>query len=113
MRADDHRLHLRAVRMMASSGFEIFGGDTNLADLYVLFKDNDARPALAALRELERLQTEESTKLVSRLVRRPQLEVAKLATDILFRRGARDSYAVLKPYLDTNTAMPMWAVTMP
>ncbi len=73
----------------------------------MLFKDSDARPALAALRELERLNTEESTKLVARLVRRPQLEVAKLATDILFRRGARDSYGVLKPYLDPNTAMPM------
>jgi TonB family protein len=95
------------LRAAAAAGVVRAGGDTNLADLYVLFKDSDARPALAALRELEHLQTEESTKLVARLVRRPQLEVAKLATDILFRRGARDSYPVLKPYLDPNTAMPM------
>jgi TonB family protein len=95
------------LRAAAAAGVVRAGGDTNLADLYVLFKESDARPALAALRELERLNTEESTKLVARLVRRPQLEVAKLATDILFRRGARDSYGVLKPYLDANTAVPM------
>jgi hypothetical protein len=95
------------LRAAAAAGVVRAGGDTNLADLYVLFKESDARPALAALRELERLHTDESTKLVARLVRRPQLEVAKLATDILFRRDARDSYGVLKPYLDPNTAMPM------
>ena len=95
------------LRAAAAAGVVRAGGDANLADLYVLFKDNDPRPALAALRELERLHTDESTKLVARLARRPQLEVAKLAADILFRRGARDSYAVLKPYLDPNTAMPM------
>ena len=95
------------LRAAAAAGVVRAGGDTNLADLYVLFKESDARPALAALRELERLHTNESTKLVAHLVKRPQLEVAKLATDILFRRGAYDSYGVLKPYLDPNTAMPM------
>lgn len=95
------------LRAAAAAGVVRAGGDTNLADLYVLFKDSDARPALAALRELERLHTEESTKLVARLVRRPQLDVAKLAADILFQRVARDSYGVLKAYLDPNTAPPM------
>jgi TonB family protein len=95
------------LRAAAAAGVVRAGGDANLADLYVLFKDSDPRPALAALRELERLHTDESTKLVARLVRRPQLEVAKLATDILFRRGARDSYGVLKVYLDPAAAVPM------
>jgi TonB family protein len=95
------------LRAAAAAGVVRAGGDTNLADLYVLFKESDARPALAALRELERLNTSESTKLVARLVHRPQLEVAKSATDILFKRNARDSYGALKPYLDPNTALPM------
>ncbi len=95
------------LRAAAAAGVVRAGGDTNLADLYVLFKDSDARPPLAALRELDRLNTSESTKLVARLVHRPQLEVAKSATDILFKRGARDSYGVLKSYLDPNTALPM------
>src|SRR5262249_18611598 len=66
------------LRAAAAAGVVRAGGDTNLADLYVLFKETDARPALASLRELRNLRTEESTKLVARLAHRPQLEVTKL-----------------------------------
>jgi len=45
------------LRAAAAAGVVRAGGDTNLDDLYVLFKDNDPRPALAALHELERLPT--------------------------------------------------------
>ena len=55
------------VRAAAAAGVVRAGGDTNLDDLYVLFKDNDPRPALAALRELDRVPSEEATKLVARL----------------------------------------------
>jgi HEAT repeat protein len=91
------------LRAASAAGVVRAGGDTNLADLYVLFKDSDPRPSLASLRELEHVRTEESTKLVARLVRRPQPEVEKLAADILIRRGARDYYAALRPYLDPKT----------
>ncbi|HEY4393076.1 MAG TPA: energy transducer TonB [Polyangia bacterium] len=96
-----------ALRAAAAAGVVRAGGDTNLADLYVLFKENDARPALASLRELRNLHTEESTKLVARLVHRPQLEVAKLAADILFERQARDSYGTLKSFLEPSAPAPM------
>ena len=66
------------MRAAAAAGVVRAGGTANLDDLYVLFKDNDPRPALAALRELERVPTEEATKLIARLARRPQLEVQKL-----------------------------------
>jgi TonB family protein len=95
------------LRAAAAAGVVRAGGDANLADLYVLFKENDARPSLAALHELDRLHTDESTKLVARLARRPQLEVDKLAADILFRRGARDSYPALKSFLEPNAVLPM------
>jgi TonB family protein len=91
------------IRAAAAAGVVRAGGDTNLADLYVLFKDSDARPALAALRELDRLPTQESTNLVARLARRPQLEVQKLAAEILVRRQARGSFSVLKPFLEPAT----------
>jgi hypothetical protein len=91
------------LRAAAAAGVVRAGGDTNLDDLYVLFKDSDARPALAALRELDRLATEESTKLVARLARRPQPEVQKLAAEILVRRQARGSFSALKPFLDPGT----------
>ncbi|HMC94594.1 MAG TPA: HEAT repeat domain-containing protein, partial [Polyangia bacterium] len=79
------------MRAASAAGVVRAGGDTNLADLYVLFKDSDPRPSLASLRELEHLKTEESTKLVARLLRRPQPEVEKLAADVLIRRNARDT----------------------
>jgi len=91
------------MRAASAAGVVRAGGDTNLADLYVLFKDSDPRPSLASLRELEHLKTEESTKLVARLLRRPQPEVEKLAADVLIRRNARDTYAALRPYLDPKT----------
>jgi TonB family protein len=97
------------LRAAAAAGVVRAGGDTNLADLYVLFKETDARPALASLRELRNLHTEESTKLVARLAHRPQLEVTKLAADILFERQARDSYGTLKTFLEPSAALPMRA----
>ena len=94
------------VRAAAAAGVVRAGGDTNLDDLYVLFKDNDPRPALAALRELDRVPSEEATKLVARLARRPQPAVQKLAAEILIRRGARDYYSALRPYLDAKNSDP-------
>ena len=65
------------MRAAAAAGVVRAGGSTNLDDLYVLFKDDDARPALAALNELERVPSEEATKLIARLAQRPQIEVQK------------------------------------
>jgi TonB family protein len=95
------------LRAAAAAGVVRAGGDANLADLYVLFKESDARPPLAALQELRKLRTDESTKLVARLARRPQLEVDKLAADILFERHAQGSYSALKVFLEPSAALPM------
>ena len=91
------------IRAAAAAGVVRAGGDVNLDDLYVLFKDNDPRPSMAALHELDRLPSEEATKLVARLAKRPQLVVQKLAAEILIRRAARDSYSALRPFLDGKT----------
>jgi hypothetical protein len=90
------------MRAAAAAGVVRAGGDANLADLYVLFKENDPRPCLAALKELDRLQTEESTRLIARLMHRPQPDVQRLAADILIRRGARDAFAAFKSFLEPN-----------
>jgi TonB family protein len=88
------------LRAAAAAGVVRAGGDANLADLYVLFKENDVRPSLAALKELEHLQTQASTELISRLMHRPQQDVQRAAADILIRRGARDSFGSFKSFLD-------------
>jgi hypothetical protein len=87
------------VRAAAAAGIVRAGGDTDLADLYVLFKDNDPKAALATLRELERVPSEEATKLIARLARRPFPAVQKLAAEVLIRRGNRDYYPALRPLL--------------
>ena len=88
------------LRAAAAAGVVRAGGSANLDDLYVLFKDNDPRPALAALRELADVPGEEATKLIARLAKRPQLPVQKAAAELLVRRKAVDYYATLKSYLD-------------
>jgi TonB family protein len=88
------------LRAAAAAGVVRAGGDANLADLYVLFKENDPRPCLAALKELEHLQTQASTELIARLMHRPQPDVQHMAADILIRRGARDSFGSFKTFLD-------------
>ena len=94
------------LRAAAAAGVVRAGGSANLDDLYVLFKDNDPRPSLAALRELDRVPSQEATTLIARLVRRPQPEVQKLAAEILLRRNARDTYPTFKSYLDPRCAPP-------
>ncbi|HXJ21902.1 MAG TPA: TonB family protein [Polyangia bacterium] len=90
------------MRAAAAAGVVRAGGDANLADLYVLFKENDVRPCLAALKELEHLQTQASTELIARLMHRPQPDVQRTAADILIRRGARDSFGAFKTFLEPS-----------
>jgi hypothetical protein len=100
------------MRAAAAAGVVRAGGDSNLDDLYVLFKDNDPRPSLAALRELDRVPSEESTKLVARLAHRPPLPVQKAAAEILVRRGARDAFATLRPFLEAGTDPELRALAL-
>jgi TonB family protein len=88
------------MRAAAAAGVVRAGGSSNLDDLYVLFKDTDARPSLAALRELERVTSDEANKLIARLVKRPQKDVQKLAAEMLVRRSARDYFSALKSFLE-------------
>jgi HEAT repeat protein len=100
------------LRAAAAAGVVRAGGDANLDDLYVLFKDNDPRPALAAIRELRRVPSEEATKLCARLARRPQPDVQKAAAEELIRRSARDYYVALRPYLDPKTDPELRALAL-
>jgi hypothetical protein len=91
------------VRAAAAGGIIRAGGDTDLADLYVLFKDNDPRASESVARELDRVRTEEATKFLVRLLKRPQASVQLLAAQMLIKRHAVSSFAALKPFLDPAT----------
>lgn len=101
------------LRATAAAGVVRAGGDANLADLYVLFKESDPRPGVAAIRELERLHTEESTKLIARLAKRPQIPVAKAALEVLIRRKATELYSTtMKSYLDPDADPALRALAL-
>jgi TonB family protein len=101
-----------AIRAAAAAGVVRAGGAANLDDLYVLFKDDDVRPSLAALRELERVPSEEATKLIARLARKPQREVQKAAAELLLRRQARDYYTALRPLLEPKVDPELRAMAL-
>jgi hypothetical protein len=90
-------------RAAAAAGIVRAGGDTDLDDLYVLFKDSDPRAAELVARELDRVRTEDSTKFLARLLRRPYTSVQMLAAEMLIKRHAVAFYTSLKPFLDPAT----------
>jgi len=100
------------LRAAAAAGVVRAGGSANLDDLYVLFKDDDARPSLAALKELERVPSEEATKLIARLAKRPQIEVQKAAASLLVRRNARDYFSTLKSFLEPRSDPELRALAL-
>ncbi len=100
------------VRAAAAAGIVRAGGDTDLDDLYVLFKDSDPRAAELVARELDRVRTEEATKFLARLLRRPHVSVQNLAAQMLINRHAVAAYPSLKTFLDpaTDPALRMRAL---
>jgi TonB family protein len=100
------------LRAAGSAGVVRAGGDSDLNDLYMLFKDTDPRPAEATLVELERVPGEEATKMIARLAHRPLHPVQKLAAQILIRRQARGSYATLKSFLEPQTDPELRALAL-
>jgi HEAT repeat protein len=90
------------MRAAAAAGIVRAGGDSNLADLYVIFTDKDPRPSAAVATELDHLRTAEATKLLVRLLKRSALPVQLAAARALVGRGARDSYSALRPFLDAK-----------
>jgi HEAT repeat protein len=91
------------IRAAAAGGIVRAGGDTDLADLYVLFKDSDPRAAESVARELDRVRTDEATKFLVRLLKRPFPSVQTLAAQMLIKRRAVSSLSALKPLLDPAT----------
>jgi hypothetical protein len=88
------------MRTSGSAGVVRAGGDADFDDLYMLFKDTDPRPALGVLKELERVPSEEATKFIAKLMRRPLPAVQKAAAQLLVKRHAKSVFPMLKTFLD-------------
>jgi TonB family protein len=100
------------MRAAASAGLVRAGGDSDLNDLYLLFKDTDPRPAEATIRELERVPTEEATKMIAKLLRRPLVPVQKAAAHALVTRRAKSAFPALKPMLEGQTDPEMHGLAL-
>jgi hypothetical protein len=94
------------MRAAGCAGVVRAGGDSDFDDLYMLFRDTDARPAEATLRELEFVRTEEATKYIAKLMKRPLVSVQRMAAELLVKRHAKSVFASFKPFLDTPPADP-------
>jgi hypothetical protein len=86
------------MRAAGSAGVVRAGGDSDFDDLYMLFRDSDPRPAEATLRELERVQTEEGTKMIAKLMKRPLPAVQRLAAQLLIKRHAKSTFTAFSAF---------------
>ncbi|MDB4982505.1 MAG: hypothetical protein JWM82_3257 [Myxococcales bacterium] len=88
------------VRTAGSAGVVRAGGDSDFDDLYLLFRDTDPRPALGVIKELERVPSEEATKMLAKLMRRPLPAVQKAAAQLLVKRHAKSFFPAFKAFLE-------------
>ena len=97
-----HLLKEPSVEMRAagSAGVVRAGGDSDFDDLYMLFRDTDPRPAEATLRELDHVPSEEATKFIAKLMRRPLVAVQRSAAELLLKRHAKSAFPAFKTFLD-------------
>lgn len=99
----DSSIELRAA---GYAGVVRAGGDSDFDDLYMLFKDSDPRPAEATLRELDHVPTEETTKYIAKLMKRPLPSVQKLAAQLLIKRHAKSQFPAFKTFLEPPASDP-------
>jgi TonB family protein len=92
------------MRAAGCAGVVRAGGDSDFDDLYMLFRDTDARPAEATLRELDHVPSEEATKMIAKLMKRPLPAVQKAAAQLLFKRRAKGSFAAFSSFEGSNDA---------
>ena len=92
------------MRTAGSAGVVRAGGDSDFDDLYMLFRDTDPRPAEATLRELDRLKSDEATKMMAKLMKRPLVPIQRLAAQLLVKRRAKSTFPAFAGFLDSNDA---------
>ena len=92
------------LRAAGYAGVVRAGGDSDFDDLYMLFRDTDARPAEATLRELDHVPTEKATQYIAKLMRRPLVPVQRAAAQLLLKRHAKSSFAAFKTFLEPPAA---------
>jgi len=87
------------IRAAAAAGVLRAGGEAGLEQLYLLSRDKDARPLVAAAAELGRMSSEDSAALLGRLLRRPEKSVRVAVVRALASRSDPAARKLVDPVL--------------
>jgi HEAT repeat protein len=87
------------IRAAAAAGVLRAGGEAGLEQLYLLSRDKDARPLVAAAAELGRMSSEDSAALLGRLLRRPEKSVRVAVVRALASRTDPAARKLVEPVL--------------
>jgi hypothetical protein len=82
------------------------GGDSGLEQLYLLSRDRDVRPLVAAAGELGRLSSEASADMLRRLLKRPETAVRVAVVAALAGRRDAAAHALVDPILQEARQNP-------
>ena len=92
------------MRSAGSAGLVRAGGDSDLDDLYMLFRDTDPRPAEATLRELDHVKGQKATDMIAKLMKRPLVPVQRAAAELLMKRRAKTIFPAFAGFADSPDA---------
>jgi hypothetical protein len=92
------------MRTAGSAGLVRAGGDSDLDDLYMLFRDTDPRPAEATLRELDHIKGQKATDMIAKLMKRPLVPVQRAAAELLVKRHAKAIFPAFASFADSPDA---------
>ena len=92
------------MRSAGSAGLVRAGGDSDLDDLYMLFRDTDPRPAEATLRELDHVKGQKATDMIAKLMKRPLVPVQRAAAELLIKRRAKTIFPAFAGFADSPDA---------
>jgi TonB family protein len=87
------------IRAAAAAGVLRAGGEAGLEQLYLLGRDKDARPLMAAAAELARMSSEDSAVFLGRLLKRPEKNVRLAVIRALAARSDAAARKLVEPIL--------------
>jgi TonB family protein len=87
------------IRAAAAAGVLRAGGEAGLEQLYLLGRDKDARPLMAAAAELGHMSSEDSAAFLGRLLKRPEKNVRLAVVRALAARSDAAARKLVEPIL--------------
>jgi hypothetical protein len=94
------------IRAAAAAGVLRAGGDLGLEQLYLLARERDPRPLLAAAAEMGRMNTEDSAALLGKWLKRTDKTVRRAAIQALAARHDEAARALVEPILHAAITDP-------